>query len=115
MRLRLADGQLAVVTVAAVSRHFLVVDKRDYVESHGAMTGLAHVAGGDMITRFTADGNESVVMAADATRRQALVEMGSGDWFGCNRGDHELYRALTGDGASPDHQLRPVVSSDIGY
>ena len=35
-------------------------------------------------------------------------------WFGWNRGDNELNRALTGKGSGADHQLRPVGSPGIG-
>lgn len=65
----LADGDITVVTVAAIAEHFLMVDKGDDVESQGGVAGFTHIAGGDMATRFAANGNKVVIVAVDAARR----------------------------------------------
>jgi hypothetical protein len=64
------------------------------------MTGLAGIAGGEVIAGLAAYGNKAVVMTAHATGRQALVKKRSGEAFGCNRGDDKLNGSLTGDAAS---------------
>ena len=52
MKLGFTDGQNPVMAFAAVTRHFLMIDKRNYVKSLRGMTGLAHTAGTDVIQRF---------------------------------------------------------------
>ena len=44
--------QNPVMASAAIAKYFLMIDKRDNVETQGGMTGLAHIAGGDVIRRF---------------------------------------------------------------
>ena len=115
MKAGFTDGQNAVVTAAAVSGYFLVVDEAYDVETQGRMTGLAGIAGGEVIAGLAAYGNKAVVMTAHATGRQALVKKRSGEAFRCNRGDDKLNGSLTGGAAGPDHQLRPVFSPDVGH
>ena len=53
MKIGFADCHNTVMAFAAVAKHFLMVDKRNYVKSQWGMTGLAHTTGSDVIRRFT--------------------------------------------------------------
>ena len=53
MKLGFTDGHDTVMAFAAVAKHFLVVDKRDYVKTQRCMTGLAHTADSDVIRRLS--------------------------------------------------------------
>jgi len=52
MKIGFTDGHNVVMALAAVAKHFLVVDKRDYVKTERGMTGLARTAGSDVIRRL---------------------------------------------------------------
>ncbi len=49
MKLRFADGLHTIVAFAAITKNFLMIDKRDERESQRCVTSLAGVAGGEMI------------------------------------------------------------------
>jgi hypothetical protein len=49
------DCQNAVMALAAITKHFLVIDIRNYVKTQRGMAGFAHTAGGDVIRRFPRD------------------------------------------------------------
>ena len=49
------DGQNAVMALAAIAKHFLVIDKGNYVKTQRGMAGLAHTTGCDVIRRFPRD------------------------------------------------------------
>ena len=66
MKLGFTDCSNAIVTLAAISENFLMVGKRDNVESLGGMTGLAGVTGGNVIRRLTWNSTEVIVMAIHA-------------------------------------------------
>jgi hypothetical protein len=52
MRTLLATRDLAVVTTVAAAQHFEVIDTGNGVPAAGAVTGLALVAGGDVVGQF---------------------------------------------------------------
>ena len=52
MKIGFTDGQDVVMAFAAVTEYFLMVDKRNRVETQRGMTGLAHTAGGEVVRRF---------------------------------------------------------------
>ena len=49
MRTGFTDRQNSVMASAAIAKYFLMIDKGGNVETQGSMTGLAHIAGGDVI------------------------------------------------------------------
>jgi len=53
MKCGFTDGQVTIVTLAAISENFLMIDKGDYVKSLRGMTGLAGITGADVSQRFT--------------------------------------------------------------
>ena len=52
MKLGFTDCQHIVMASAAVAKHFLMIDKRNYVKTQRGMTGSAHTSGPDVIQRF---------------------------------------------------------------
>ena len=52
MKIRFTDGHNVVMALAAVAKHFLVVDKSNHVKTQRGMTGLAPTAGSDVIRRL---------------------------------------------------------------
>jgi len=66
MKLRFTDGYFIIVTLAAITKNFLMIDSRDNVESLGCMTALAHVTGTDVYRPFTRNRNEIIVMTIHA-------------------------------------------------
>lgn len=62
MKLGFTDCSNAIVTLAAISNNFLMVCKRDNVESLWSMTGLARVTGGNVIRRLAWNSTEVIVM-----------------------------------------------------
>lgn len=63
MKFGFADGQYTVVTFAAIPKYFQMIDKGEIGKSQRCMTGLAHIAGSDVIQRLLRNRNELVVMA----------------------------------------------------
>ena len=55
MKLGFPDCHNTVMAFAAVAKHFLVVNKRNYVKTKRGMTGPAHTTGGDVIRRLPGD------------------------------------------------------------
>ena len=55
MRCGFTDRQNTVMALAAIAKHFLVIDVRNYVKTQRGMAGFAHAAGGDVIRRFPRD------------------------------------------------------------
>lgn len=107
-----------VVTAAAVTEYFLVIDEGDDGKCQGCVAGLASAAGGDMIprlTRYLAGCRcqvELVAVTIQAGRRQPLVvDMGR---IGCVSDQDQLDSPLAGHAASVHHQLNPVGSLDVG-
>ena len=49
------DGQNAVMALATIAKHFLVIDKGNYVKTQRGMAGFAHTTGCDVIRRFPRD------------------------------------------------------------
>ena len=64
----LADGDDTVMAFTATAGYFEMVHERNNVESKRSVAGLAQVVAGDMVTRFTVDGDKVVVVAVDAIR-----------------------------------------------
>ena len=62
MKFGFADGNYAVVAVAAIAKHFPMIDEGDNVKSQWRMTGRTGIAGGDMIQRFPRDTGKVVVV-----------------------------------------------------
>ena len=52
MKLGFPDCQNAVMALAAIAKHFLVIDIGNYVKTQRGMAGFAHTTGGDVIRRF---------------------------------------------------------------
>ena len=52
MEFGFTDGGYTIVTFAAISKYFLMIDKRDDVVSLRGMAGLAHVTGSNVIRHF---------------------------------------------------------------
>ncbi len=52
MKCGFTNRQNTVMALAAIAKHFLMVDKRRSVETQRSMTGLAHATGSDVIRRF---------------------------------------------------------------
>ena len=55
MKIGFTDRHNTVMAFAAIAKHFLVIDKRNYVKTQRGMAGFAHTAGGDVIRRFPRD------------------------------------------------------------
>ena len=55
MRRGFTDRQNPVMALAAIAKHFLVIDIRNYVKTQRGMAGFAHAAGGEVIRRFPRD------------------------------------------------------------
>lgn len=53
MKIGFTDGHHAVMALAAVAKHFLVVDKSNHVKTQRGMAGFAHTTGSDVIRRLT--------------------------------------------------------------
>ena len=66
MKFRHTDGHFIIVTLAAISKNFLMINSGDNVKSLGGMTGLAHVAGTDVNRPFTRNRNKIIVMTIHA-------------------------------------------------
>lgn len=49
MKFGFTDCQNTVMAFAAITKHFLVVDKRNDVKTQGSMAGLAHTTGSDVV------------------------------------------------------------------
>ena len=69
VKIGLTDGLHTVMAFAAIAKYFLVIDKVDYVKSHGRMTGLTGICGSDMETKFWRSVSDFVVMTNHAIRR----------------------------------------------
>ena len=52
MKLRFTYSNYIIVTVAAISKYFLMIDKGDDVVSLRGMAGLAHITGSSVIRYF---------------------------------------------------------------
>ena len=52
MKFRFTDGHSTVMTVAAISKNFLMINKGEDGKSLWGMTGLAGITGSDVIRRF---------------------------------------------------------------
>jgi len=48
MKCGFTDRQNTVMALAAIAKHFLMIDKGNYVKTQGGMTGLAHIAGAEV-------------------------------------------------------------------
>jgi len=66
MKLGFTDCSNAIVTLAAIPENFLMVGKRDNVESLGGMTCLARVTAGNVIRRLSWNSAEVIVMTIHA-------------------------------------------------
>jgi hypothetical protein len=55
MEFGFTDRQNTIVACAAIAKHFLMVDIRNYVKTKRGMTGLARTTGSDVILRFPGD------------------------------------------------------------
>ncbi len=49
MKHGLADGLVSVVTLAAIAKYFLMIDKRSNGPAQGCVVGFANISGGQMI------------------------------------------------------------------
>ena len=52
MKVGFPDGHDTVMTNAAISKNFLMINKGENVKSLGSMAGLAGITGSDVIRRF---------------------------------------------------------------
>ena len=52
MKVGFTDGHGTIMTVAAISKYFLMINKGENGKSLGGMTGLAGITGSDVIRRF---------------------------------------------------------------
>lgn len=48
MKFGFTDGQVTIVTLAAASKNFLMINKGDNVKTLGGVTGLARITGSDV-------------------------------------------------------------------
>jgi len=123
MELGFADGRYAVMTGAAITENFQVIDETDQVESESGMTGLTQIAGGKVIPRF----GEHRIDRGDV-EKTTIVTLSAlgGIWGGSTvmnplagveaiRGDFDGGDgALAGDTAGGDHQLHHISAHGIG-
>ena len=66
MKCGFTDGHLIIVTLAAISKNFLMIDSGNNVEALGRMTGLARITGADVNRTFTGNRNKIIVMTIHA-------------------------------------------------
>jgi len=66
MKLGFTNGQFAIVTLAAISKNFLMICKGDNVKSLRRMTGLTRITGSDVSQRLTRNRTEIIVMTIHA-------------------------------------------------
>jgi len=67
MRVGFTDGYGTVMTVAAISKNFLMINKGENGKSLGSMAGLAGITGRDVIRRFNRNIRiEPIVMTTHA-------------------------------------------------
>jgi hypothetical protein len=52
MRYRFTDDQYIIMAFAAISKNFLVINKGGNGKAQRGMTGLAHIAGSEVICQF---------------------------------------------------------------
>lgn len=121
MKFRFTNGHHAVMTAAAITENFEMVNKTDKLKSEGGMTGLTQVTGGGMIPDFSENrGNGAVTR-----RKPAIVTFGT---LGGITGVHTLVTGVisinghfdrgngagTGNTTGANHQLHHVGSRRIG-
>ena len=113
MKLGFTDCSNAIVALAAISSNFLMVGKRNNVESLWRMTGLAHVTGGNVIRWLTWNRTEVIVMAIHTIRRHAFM-MSTAGGVSAIVDDDRGHGALTGNAVSTHHQLQHIDTTHIG-